>query len=37
MACIETAKQEGGTILCGGNTVTLSGRCDNGYFIETND
>lgn len=34
MGCIETAKQEGGTILCGGNAVKLSGRCENGYFIE---
>jgi aminomuconate-semialdehyde/2-hydroxymuconate-6-semialdehyde dehydrogenase len=34
MACIETAKQEGGTILCGGNVVKLEGRCADGYFIE---
>jgi aminomuconate-semialdehyde/2-hydroxymuconate-6-semialdehyde dehydrogenase len=34
MRCIETAKQEGGKILCGGNSVKLSGRCSNGYFIE---
>ena len=33
MACIETAKQDGGIILCGGNTVKLEGRCANGYFI----
>ena len=33
MACIETAKQEGGIILCGGNRVKLEGRCANGYFI----
>ena len=32
--CIETAKQEGGKILCGGNAVKLSGRCEKGYFIE---
>jgi aminomuconate-semialdehyde/2-hydroxymuconate-6-semialdehyde dehydrogenase len=32
--CIETAKQEGGKILCGGNAVKLEGRCANGYFIE---
>ncbi len=31
---IETAKQEGGTILCGGLAVKLEGRCANGYFIE---
>jgi aminomuconate-semialdehyde/2-hydroxymuconate-6-semialdehyde dehydrogenase len=34
MKCIETAKKEGGIILCGGNAVQASGRCENGYFIE---
>lgn len=34
VACIETAKQEGGRILTGGNAVKLEGRCENGYFIE---
>lgn len=34
MNCIETAKQEGGKILVGGNAVTPVGRCTNGYFIE---
>ncbi len=34
MACIETAKQEGGTILCGGHAVKLDGRCADGYFIQ---
>ena len=33
LRCIETAKQEGGKILCGGNTVKVEGRCANGYFI----
>jgi aminomuconate-semialdehyde/2-hydroxymuconate-6-semialdehyde dehydrogenase len=32
--CIELAKQEGGTILLGGNAVKVEGRCANGYFIE---
>lgn len=32
--CISVAKEEGGTILCGGNAVQLNGRCENGYFIE---
>jgi len=32
--CIDTAKQEGGKILCGGKAVKLEGRCANGYFIE---
>ncbi len=30
---IELAKEEGGTILCGGNAVSPEGRCANGYFI----
>lgn len=34
LRCIETAKQEGGKILCGGNAVKLEGRCANGYFIQ---
>ena len=34
MGCIETAKQEGGTILCGGKPVKPEGRCAEGYFIE---
>ena len=34
MSCIELAKEEGGTILYGGNAVKLEGRCANGYFIE---
>lgn len=31
---IETAKKEGGQILCGGEEVKLEGRCANGYFFE---
>jgi aminomuconate-semialdehyde/2-hydroxymuconate-6-semialdehyde dehydrogenase len=34
MACIETAKQEGGNILCGGSAVKPEGRCAEGYFIQ---
>jgi aminomuconate-semialdehyde/2-hydroxymuconate-6-semialdehyde dehydrogenase len=34
MACIETAREEGGRILAGGNAVKPEGRCANGYFIE---
>lgn len=34
MRCIDTAKQEGGKILCGGRAVKPEGRCANGYFIE---
>jgi aminomuconate-semialdehyde/2-hydroxymuconate-6-semialdehyde dehydrogenase len=32
--CIDTAKKEGGKILCGGNAIKLKERCANGYFIE---
>jgi len=34
MNCIAVAKEEGGTILLGGEAVTLEGRCANGYFIQ---
>lgn len=31
---IDLARQEGGTILCGGEAVKLSGRCANGWFVQ---
>ena len=31
---IDLAKEEGGLILTGGKRVKLSGRCENGYFVE---
>ena len=34
LSYIELAKQEGGKILCGGNRIKISGRCENGYFVE---
>lgn len=34
MSYVELAKEEGGKIICGGNTVTVPGRCAEGYFIE---
>ena len=34
MRCIDTAKKEGGKILCGGNAIRMKGRCENGFFIE---
>ncbi len=34
MNCIHTAKEEGGTVLTGGNIKKLNGRCEGGYFIE---
>lgn len=34
MNCIALAKEEGGTVLAGGNALQPEGRCANGYFIE---
>lgn len=34
LSCIELAKQEGGRLLCGGERVTLPGRCEEGYFVQ---
>lgn len=34
LSYIELAQEEGGTILTGGNQVTLEGRCENGFFVE---
>ncbi|MFQ5675644.1 MAG: aldehyde dehydrogenase, partial [bacterium] len=34
LSYIKLAKQEGGSILCGGNRVNLNGRCQNGWFVE---
>jgi aminomuconate-semialdehyde/2-hydroxymuconate-6-semialdehyde dehydrogenase len=34
MRCLDTARQEGGKFLCGGNQVKLEGRCANGFFIQ---
>lgn len=34
LSYIELAKTEGGTILCGGNAVTVGGDFSGGYFIE---
>jgi aminomuconate-semialdehyde/2-hydroxymuconate-6-semialdehyde dehydrogenase len=33
LSYITLAKQEGGTILCGGEKVNVPGRCADGYFI----
>lgn len=33
MAAIQTAREEGGNILLGGDAVKLDGRCADGYFI----
>jgi aminomuconate-semialdehyde/2-hydroxymuconate-6-semialdehyde dehydrogenase len=34
LSCIELAKKEGGTILCGGKKAKIEGRCANGWFVE---
>jgi aminomuconate-semialdehyde/2-hydroxymuconate-6-semialdehyde dehydrogenase len=34
MSYIALARQEGGTLLCGGQSLTLEGRCAHGWFIE---
>lgn len=33
LSYIDLAKEEGGTILCGGSAYQPEGRCANGYFI----
>ncbi|MGH8113136.1 MAG: aldehyde dehydrogenase [Rhodanobacteraceae bacterium] len=33
MSCIARARAEGGEVLTGGNAVTVSGRCADGWFI----
>ncbi len=34
LACVEQAKQEGGTILLGGKRLNLSGKLKDGYYVE---
>jgi aminomuconate-semialdehyde/2-hydroxymuconate-6-semialdehyde dehydrogenase len=34
MSYIDLAREEGGSILCGGRFVALDGRCADGWFIE---
>jgi aminomuconate-semialdehyde/2-hydroxymuconate-6-semialdehyde dehydrogenase len=34
MAAIETARAEGGRILCGGRALRVPGRCIDGWFVE---
>src|SRR5688572_12303489 len=33
LSYIELARQEGGSILVGGNQIKLEGRCNDGYFV----
>ncbi len=34
LSCIEQARQDGGTVLCGGESVNVGGRCEQGWFIQ---
>lgn len=34
LSYIKLAREEGGKLLTGGNAVKVSGRCENGWFIE---
>jgi aminomuconate-semialdehyde/2-hydroxymuconate-6-semialdehyde dehydrogenase len=34
MGCITLARQEGGTILCGGERARVDGRCAKGFFVQ---
>ena len=34
LSYIKLAKEEGGTVLTGGNRVQLNGRCADGFFVE---
>jgi len=34
LSYIALAKTEGGKIHCGGKRITVSGRCEHGYFVE---
>lgn len=34
LRCLDTARQEGGRIICGGKAVQPEGRCGNGYFVQ---
>ena len=31
--CLQTARDEGANVLCGGRPVTVEGRCSGGYFV----
>ncbi|WP_114239198.1 aldehyde dehydrogenase [Dyella sp. C9] len=33
MGCVATAREEGGHVLCGGEAVTVPGRCADGWFV----
>lgn len=33
IGCMNQARAEGGRVLCGGNAITMEGRCAKGWFI----
>ena len=33
LGCLDTARAEGGRVLCGGEAVRVPGRCANGWFV----
>ncbi|WP_267223010.1 aldehyde dehydrogenase [Dyella silvae] len=33
IGCIEQARNEGGRVLCGGEAITVDGRCADGWFV----
>lgn len=34
LSCLEVARQEGARVLCGGKRAQVSGRCQEGWFVE---
>ncbi|MSQ84513.1 MAG: aldehyde dehydrogenase [Myxococcales bacterium] len=34
LACIATARAEGGEVVCGGGPAEVPGRCSNGFFVQ---
>jgi aminomuconate-semialdehyde/2-hydroxymuconate-6-semialdehyde dehydrogenase len=34
LSYLQLARDEGGTVLCGGGPATVGGRCADGYFVE---
>lgn len=34
LSYIQLAREEGGTLLCGGESVSLAGRCAKGFFVQ---
>jgi aminomuconate-semialdehyde/2-hydroxymuconate-6-semialdehyde dehydrogenase len=34
LACVDTAKREGGHLHCGGEPAEVNGRCAGGYFVQ---